>query len=141
MAALASAIFLKKESNKKMKTLGKVLIGIVLMGLAALFSHVVFADGVNSKQDMGALKQAALELNAANPKLSESLLAYYEKEKKEVAEWGDLNEVDKKAELAYEENGIKILEQAAKELKKTNPSLAEKIIHYADQEKMEISEK
>ena len=124
-----------------MKTLGKVLIAIVLMGLAVLFSRVVFADGVNSKQDTDALKQVALELKTINPELSESLLVYYEKEKKEAVEWGDLNEADKKAELAYEENGINMLERAAKELKKINPSLAEKIIHYADQEKMEISGK
>ena len=124
-----------------MKTSGKVLMAIVLMGLATLFSRVSYADDVNNKQDISALKQAALELKAANPNLSESLLAYYEKEKNEKVEWGDSNEADKKAELLYEENGIKILEQAVKELKKTNPSLAGKIAHYEEQEKIEISEK
>ena len=124
-----------------MKTLLNVTIGIVLIGLVALFSRIVFADGVNSKQDASALKQAALELKATNPKLSESLLAYYETEKKEEVEWGNLNETDKKAELLYEENGIKILEQAAKELRIINPALAEKIVHYEDQEKIEISGK
>ena len=124
-----------------MKTLLNVTIGIVLIGLVALFSRIVFADGVNSKQDASALKQAALELKATNPKLSESLLEYYEKEKNEVVEWEDLNSADKKTEMVYEENGIKILEQAAKELKKADPSLAERIIHYADQERAEISGK
>lgn len=124
-----------------MKERQRMVTAVAVICMVTLPMCALFAQGVHDDQEIGVLKQAAAELKAADPKLSDSLQAYARMEGDETVEWGNLDQAEKKEELQKEEDGIKLLKQAAEALKKTNPSLAEKLSDYKNKEDIEISGK
>ncbi len=112
--------------------------GVVLfvLGIVLASAQSSFALNDHSPEEIAVLKDSAAALEKSDPDLSQKHASNAANEQKEA----DGSETGETENMAYEEDGVRLLESASEALKDADPGLSSGLARYAEKEKIEIAE-
>lgn len=128
-----------------MKSLRTMMLGLIAVGVFAVFSSISYAAEAQEQAKVKILNDSAAALQQLNPGLAASLTKFANEEATEKQE---KNEGNKEQEGTKEEGmmnkvmgHIKLLRDSASALKQSNPALALSLMQMADRSEQRMENK